>query len=72
MAGFFIFIAVLLGAATATFYNAHEQLYYGASWAVNACGTAPLFCSHPEYLAYAAGGSLVLGIGAALGGALSG
>ncbi|MCP9626908.1 hypothetical protein NML43_07410 [Rhodopseudomonas palustris] len=71
MAVIFIFFAIALGAAAAIFSNAHGQLYYGTSWAVSACETAPLFCGHPEYLAYAAGGCLVLGLGAALGGALS-
>ncbi|MFC0242993.1 hypothetical protein [Rhodopseudomonas telluris] len=71
MAVFFILFAVIFGATAAVFSNAHGQLYYGTLWAVSACGTAPLFCDHPEYLAYAAGGCLVLGLGAALGGALS-
>jgi hypothetical protein len=71
MAVLFILSAVVLGAAAVIFSNAHDQLYYGASWAVSACGTVPLFCDHPEYLAYAAGGCLVLGLAIALGGAAS-
>ncbi|MBI5129705.1 MAG: hypothetical protein HZA66_09705 [Rhodopseudomonas palustris] len=72
MAGIFIFAAVVLGTAAATFFTAHQQIYNGTAWAVSACGASPLFCNHPEYLAYAAGGCLVIGIGAALGSSFSG
>ncbi|WP_420132879.1 hypothetical protein [Rhodopseudomonas sp.] len=71
MAVSFILLAVVLGATAAVFSTARDQLYYGTSWAVSACGASPLFCKHPEYLAYAAGGCLVLGLGMALGRALS-
>jgi hypothetical protein len=72
MASIFIFIAIVLGAASAVFYTAHGQLYYGTSWAISVCGTSRLFCNHAEYLGYAAGGCLVVGIGFALGRAFSG
>ncbi len=72
MASFFIFAAAALGAAAAVFHTAHGQLYHGASWASQVCGASPLFCNQPEYLTYAAGGCLIVGLGLALGRALSG
>jgi hypothetical protein len=70
MGAFFTLVALALGAAALVFYNAHGQLYYGTQWAVDVCSTSKLFCGHSEYLAYAAGASLVLAIGFGLGRAM--
>uniref|UniRef100_Q07ML5 Uncharacterized protein n=1 Tax=Rhodopseudomonas palustris (strain BisA53) TaxID=316055 RepID=Q07ML5_RHOP5 len=72
MAGLLILAAVVSAAAGAVFYGAHQQVYYGTQWAVNVCTTSPLLCGHAEYLAYAAGGSLTLGLGVLVGRAMSG
>jgi len=72
MAGLLILAAVVSAAACAVFYGAHQQVYYGTQWAVNVCTTSPLFCGHSEYLAYAAGASLTLGLGVLVGRAMSG
>jgi hypothetical protein len=70
MSALFSLIALALGSAAAVYYNAHGQLYYGTQWAVDVCSTSKLFCGHSEYLAYAAGVSLVLAIGFGLGKAM--
>lgn len=70
MAAVFFILAVLLGAASAVYYEAAGQLYLGTSWATDVCSTSKMFCGHPEYLAYAAGAALVLALGAKLGSAL--
>jgi len=72
MASIFILISAVLGAAAAVFYNAQGELYHGTSWAVQVCDASRLFCNHAEYLAYAAGGCLTVGLGFAIGSALSG
>jgi hypothetical protein len=71
MGALFILAAVAFGAGCAVFYSAHQQIYYGDSWAVGVCNASPLFCGHAEYLAYAAGVSLTLGLGFLIGRALS-
>jgi hypothetical protein len=70
MSALFTLAALALGAGSVLFYNAHGQLYYGKQWAVDVCSTSQLFCGHSEYLAYAAGVSLVLAIGFGLGKAM--
>ncbi|MCG6204329.1 hypothetical protein LPW26_06765 [Rhodopseudomonas sp. HC1] len=71
MASIFIFLAAALGAAAAVFHTAHGQLYYGTPWATRVCGVSQMLCNNPDYLAYAAGGCLIVGLGFALGRALS-
>ncbi|WP_022724563.1 hypothetical protein [Rhodopseudomonas sp. B29] len=70
MPGIMIFLAVALGATAAFFFDARDQVFYGTRWAVQACDTSPLFCHHPEYLAYGAIGCMVFGISIALGRAI--
>jgi hypothetical protein len=72
MGALFILAAVAFGAGSAVFYNAHQQIYYGHSWAVGVCNTSPLFCGQSEYLAYAAGACLTVGLGVLVGRAMSG
>jgi hypothetical protein len=67
MAGLSFLIALLLGGAGFLFYQAAGEISVGTSWASDVCSTAPMFCHHPEYLAYAAGVMLVVAIGAKLG-----
>jgi hypothetical protein len=56
----FLLLSALLGAAALLFHEASSQLYYGASWAVRVCSTSQMFCKHPEWLVYGAGGMIVL------------
>ena len=67
MAGISFLLAVLLGAASFILKQAASEVSSGTRWASEACSTVPMFCHHPEYLAYAAGVMLVIGIGAKLG-----
>jgi hypothetical protein len=67
MAGLSFLIALLLGGAAFLFYQAADEISIGAQWASDVCSTSPMFCHHPEYLAYAAGVMLVVAIGAKLG-----
>jgi hypothetical protein len=69
MAGFLFLIAVLLGGASLTFYEAAQQISIGTSWAGDVCSMSKMFCAQPMYLAYAAGALLVLAIGAKIGSA---
>ncbi|MCW5701957.1 MAG: hypothetical protein KIT82_05165 [Bradyrhizobium sp.] len=72
MAGILTFLAVLTGGAGVVFYNARNLVSIGESWAVFACSSSKMFCSHPDYLFYAAGALLVLAIVTKLGGVLAG
>ncbi len=72
MAAIFFFVALGLGGIALLFRNAHQQLYFGTPWAVDVCSASNLFCTHPEYLAYAGGIALVLALGAGLGRVFSG
>jgi hypothetical protein len=72
MAVILLFAAMALGGAALLFKNAHELVYNGTPWAADACSLSPLFCSHFEYLAYAAGVVLLLAIGIGIGQALAG
>jgi len=67
MAAISFLLAVLLGAASFIFKQAASEVSLGTPWAGDACGMTPIFCHHPEYLAYAAGVMLVIAIGAKLG-----
>ncbi|MGD0850106.1 hypothetical protein [Bradyrhizobium sp.] len=67
MAGLSFLIALLLGGAAFLFYQAAGEISVGTQWASDVCSTAPMFCHHPEYLAYAGGVMLVVAIGAKLG-----
>ncbi len=60
-------LAVLLGGAAFVFWQAAAQISVGAAWAHSACSASPMFCHHPEYLAYAAGAVLIAAIGAQIG-----
>ncbi|ABD88930.1 hypothetical protein [Rhodopseudomonas palustris] len=71
MAALLFFIALALGGAAMLFRYAHAEVRYGTSWAVDVCSASNLFCGHSDYLAYAAGGILVLAVGAGLGRALT-
>jgi hypothetical protein len=72
MAALFVMVTLALGSAALLFRTAHEQVYFGTTWAVDACSASQMFCSHPEYLAYAAGCTLILAIGTGIGRAVSG
>jgi hypothetical protein len=67
MAGICFLIALLLGGAAFLFKEAAAQISIGTSWASDVCSTSQLFCHHPEYLAYAGGGMLIVAVGAKLG-----
>lgn len=73
MAAILFFVALALGAAALLFREAAELISGGtAPWAYDVCGASQMFCSHPEYLMYAAGVAVVLAVGIKLGSALSG
>jgi hypothetical protein len=57
-------LAVLLGCAAFLFREAAAEISVGTAWAHSVCSALPVFCHNPEYLAYAAGALLVLGISA--------
>lgn len=67
MAGICFILALLLGGAAFVFKQAAAEISIGTSWAGEVCSTSPMFCHHPEYLAYAGGVMLVIAIGAKLG-----
>jgi hypothetical protein len=67
MAGISFLIALLLGGAAFLFWQAAAEISVGTSWAGDVCSTAPIFCHHPEYLAYAGVALLIVAIGAKLG-----
>jgi len=54
MAGFILLLAVLLAAASVTFYSAAHLAVDGPNWASNMCSTAKLLCHSPKQMAYAA------------------
>jgi hypothetical protein len=56
----FLLLSALLGAAALLFHEASSQLYFGVPWAVRVCSTSQMFCKHPEWLVYGAGGLIVL------------
>jgi hypothetical protein len=67
MAGISFLMALLLGGAAFLFQQAAAEIAVGTSWAGDVCSTSPMFCHHPEYLAYAGGAMLIAAIGAKLG-----
>jgi hypothetical protein len=67
MAGICFILALLLGGAALLFQKAAGEISVGTSWASDVCSTSPMFCHHPEYLAYAGGVMLIIAIGAKLG-----
>ena len=67
MAGILFVLALIAGGAALLFKNAAAEVFVGTDWAVTVCSTSHLFCQHPEYLIYGAGGLLVLAIGFKLG-----
>jgi len=67
MAGLSFLIALLLGGAAFLFKQAAGEISVGTPWASDVCSMSPMFCHHPEYLAYAGGVMLVVAIGAKLG-----
>lgn len=67
MVGIWFLLAVMLGGAAFAFYLAADQPTYGTAWASDVCSLSKMFCHNPEYLAYAAGGVLVIAIGAKIG-----
>jgi hypothetical protein len=71
MAGICFLLAVLLGGAALLFRNAAGEISVGTEWASDVCSASPMFCHHPQYLAYAAGVLLVIAIGIKLGSAAS-
>jgi hypothetical protein len=64
MAALCFLIALLLGGAAFLFKQAAGEISVGTQWASDVCSMSPMFCHHPEYLAYAAGVALVIAIGA--------
>ena len=66
MAEFSFLMAVLLGGTAFLFKEAASQISVGTSWAGEVCSTSQIFCHHPEYLAYAGFGLMVVAIGAKL------
>jgi len=67
MSGILWFAAVVMAAAAFVFREAAGQIATGADWAHKACGTAKIFCQHPEYLGYGAGTVLVLAVAVWIG-----
>jgi hypothetical protein len=56
----FLLISALLGGAALLFHEASGNVYDGTPWAVSVCSTSQMFCKHPEWLVYGAGGMIVL------------
>jgi hypothetical protein len=56
----FLLLSALLGSAALLFYEASRELYLGTTWAVEVCSASQIFCKNPEWLAYGAGGMIVL------------
>jgi hypothetical protein len=67
MAGITFLMALLLGGAAFLFKQAAGEIAVGTPWASDVCSASHMFCQHPEYLAYAGGGMLIIAIGAKLG-----
>ena len=67
MVGVLFLLALLLGGAAFAFYLAADQMSYGTAWASDVCSLSKMFCHNPEYVAYAAGGVLIIAIGAKIG-----
>jgi hypothetical protein len=61
-----LLLAFLSGGGAYLSYSASQQLYYGTPWANTVCSAANIFCRHPEWLAYGAGGFVVLALLAGL------
>jgi len=72
LSGLLFLLAVLLGGASFLCWDADGATATGSDWADSVCTTAPMFCHHPEYLAYAGVTALVIALGAKLGSSLSG
>jgi hypothetical protein len=62
MAGISFLLALLLGGAAFLFQQAAGQISVGTSWASDVCSTSAMFCHQPEYLAYAAGVTLMTAV----------
>lgn len=58
----FLLLGVILGASAYVTYTASQRLWDGTPWAHNVCSAAGPFCKHPEWLAYGAGGFVVLAL----------
>ena len=58
----FLLLAVMLGASAYVTYSASQQLWNGTPWAHQVCSFAGPFCKNPEWLAYGAGGFVVLAL----------
>jgi hypothetical protein len=67
MAAILFLLAISLGGAALLFKEAAAQISVGTSWAGEVCSTSPMLCHHPEYLAYAGLGLMVVAIGTKLG-----
>jgi branched-subunit amino acid ABC-type transport system permease component len=49
-----VFLAAVLGGASALFYTAAGNRHVGNTWELSVCSTAGKFCDHPEWPAIAA------------------
>jgi hypothetical protein len=58
----FLLLAVMLGASAYATHTASQQLWNGTPWAHQVCSVAGRFCKNPEWLAYGAGGLVVLAL----------
>jgi len=58
----FLLLAVVIGASAYLAHAASQQLYDGTPWAHNVCSVAGRFCKNPEWLAYGAGGFVILAL----------
>lgn len=67
MAEMLFVLALIAGGAAFVFKNAAAEVFVGTDWAVAVCSTSHLLCQHPDYLAYAGGGLLIIAIGFKLG-----
>lgn len=59
-------LAILLGGTAFLFKEAASQISIGTRWAGEVCSTSQTFCHHPEYIAYAGFGLMVVAIGTKL------
>lgn len=66
MAVFSFLLAILLGGTAFLFKEAASQIAIGAPWAGEVCSASQTFCHHPEYIAYAGFGLMVVAIGTKL------
>jgi hypothetical protein len=63
MRAFLILLALVSGGSAYVSYTAAQRLYDGTPWAHSVCSVATgVFCKHPEWLAYGAGGFLLLAL----------